>query len=180
MPYTYVYLAGIGNSGPKHWQRLWQEQQGGLWVQHDYWDAPVASQWVEDLDKAVSGAKQPVILIAHSLGALVAAQWLNQGGQAAAAYLVAVPDVDGPQFPKEAGGFVSARTLNIDIPARVIASHDDPFGSHAHAFDAAQRWKASFWAVGHKGHINAASGMGAWPEGWQDLQKFMNGATREP
>ncbi len=175
MPCTYVYLAGINNSGPQHWQRLWQEQQGGLWVEHSNWDEPVASLWMAELTEKLDKQTGKLVLIGHSLGALLAAQWLAQGGRAHAVYLVALPDAQGPQFPKVAGGFADARVLDLTVPARIVASRDDPYASVDFAFDASVRWRAGFWELGAKGHINAASGLGAWAEGWQDLQKFLGG-----
>jgi predicted alpha/beta hydrolase family esterase len=175
MPHTYVYLAGLGNSGPTHWQRLWHAQQGGLWVDHASWDAPIASLWMEDLDAMVAAQTKPVVLIAHSLGALLAAQWLAQGGQAKAAYMVALPDAAGASFPAEAGGFVPATILKVDVPVRMVASRNDPYASLDYAFGVSNRWGAAFWDMGSKGHINADSGLSSWSEGWQDLQKFLKG-----
>jgi predicted alpha/beta hydrolase family esterase len=65
--------------------------------------------------------------------------------------------------------------LDVKIPTRVVASRDDPYSSVNFAFDAAARWRAGFWEMGAKGHINAASGLGAWSNGWQDLQNFLRG-----
>jgi predicted alpha/beta hydrolase family esterase len=171
----YLYLAGLGNSAPGHWQRHWQAQHGGLWLDHASWDAPQALDWMRDLDLAVAQQGQGVVLIGHSLGALLAAQWLSQGGQAKAAYLVGLPDVQAAAFPPQAGGFAAATTLKVEIPARMVASGNDPYCSLDYAFGVSNRWGAAFWDLGAKGHINAASGLGSWSEGWQDLQKFLKG-----
>ncbi len=60
----------------------------------------------------MSAQTEPLVLIAHSLGALLAAQWLSQGGQAKAVYMVALPDAAGAAFPStaDARGFVPATT----------------------------------------------------------------------
>lgn len=48
-----LLVPGIGNSGPTHWQSLWQEEHSdvGRVTQRD-WDNPVCDGWVEALDQA--------------------------------------------------------------------------------------------------------------------------------
>jgi len=130
---------------------------------------------MQDLDLLVLAQTEPVVLVAHSLGALLAAQWLNRGGKAKAAYLVALPDAAGASFPAGASGFVPATTLKVEIPVRMVASRNDSYCSLEYAFSVSNRWQANFWDVGSKGHINSESGLGGWPEGWLDLQKFLKG-----
>ncbi len=57
----------------------------------------------------------------------------------------------------------------------MVASRNDSYCSLDYAFGASNRWRAAFWDMGSKGHINAESGLGDWSEGWQDLQKFLKG-----
>ena len=72
---TFVFLAGIGNSGPEHWQYMWHQRVGGVWVEHDSWDEPSRDAWVKDLDEALRGVDGPKILVAHSLGCLLVTEW---------------------------------------------------------------------------------------------------------
>jgi predicted alpha/beta hydrolase family esterase len=175
MPYTYVYLAGLNDSGPEHWQRLWHEAHGGQWVDHADWVAPQAADWLRDLDQAVRPLHQPLVLVAHSLGALLAAQWLANGGVAAAAYLVAPPDANDWTFPENIKGFEKAASLALPCPSRVVASRDDPYSFYKAAEAAALAWGSGLWDMGERGHINAESGLGDWQEGWEDLQEFLKG-----
>lgn len=68
-PPTVLTVPGLGNSGPAHWQTLWE--QGRLdthRVDLGMWDTPHRNAWVTKLDQAISSAQAPVILVGHSLG----------------------------------------------------------------------------------------------------------------
>jgi predicted alpha/beta hydrolase family esterase len=99
-----VFLAGIGNSESEHWQRLWYHSLApGLWVEHDDWDHVSRDRWVAELDAAMQRSTNQKILIAHSLGCLLAVEWLrdHRAEGLLGAFLVAPPDVRGSRFPKE-------------------------------------------------------------------------------
>jgi predicted alpha/beta hydrolase family esterase len=175
---TYVFVAGIGNSGADHWQRLWLDRvPAGVWVDHDGWDAPDRETWVSDLQKTVWRIRGPMVFVAHSLGCLVVAEWANEHSDpsAAGAFMVAVPDPDGPVFPGAATGFGDPTAAALSFPSIVIASSDDPYGSVEHARAVAQTWGSEFVDAGKRSHINADSGLGGWDEGWGLLQKFVQG-----
>jgi predicted alpha/beta hydrolase family esterase len=102
-----LLVPGIGNSGPTHWQSLWQAKYPAVTrvMQRD-WDRPVCEDWLEVLDQEVARATEPPILVAHSLGCLAVAHWAAQSNRRCfAALLVAVPDPSGPSFPSAATGF---------------------------------------------------------------------------
>jgi len=166
---TYVFLAGIGNSGPEHWQSQWRDREAGsVWVEHDSWDNPVRDVWVKELDHALAAIEGPKILVAHSLGCSLVAEWAagHEGGNVVGALLVAMPDPHGDGFPAQAVGFGAPRDVRLPFRAVVVASEDDPYASLEFASAAADRLGARLVNVGRKGHINAASGLGDWPEGW--------------
>ncbi len=163
---TYVFVAGIGNSGPAHWQRLWHQSLGGVWLEHADWLRPDRNTWVSDLQKAIWQITGPQVVIAHSLGCLVLAEWVrdHDDPSMAGAFLVSVPDVSGPRFPVSATGFEQP-SLALPFPSLVVASQDDPYGTIDYAQDTAQIWGSEFVDFGAKGHLNADSGLGDWPEG---------------
>lgn len=176
---TLVFLAGIGNSGPEHWQRQWFERETdrAVWVEHSSWDEPVAATWVKELDEALAAVQGPKVVVAHSLGCTLLAQWASAKAEnpaladVTAAFLVAAPDVTGENFPTQAEGFATdAYALPLPFPAVVVASEDDPYGSLEHAETAAGQLGARLHNVGSLGHINASSGLGDWSEGWQLFQ----------
>jgi uncharacterized protein len=169
---THVFIAGIGNSGPDHWQYLWRDRVAdGVWVEHTSWDAPVRDTWVKELDDTLRAIEGPKLLIAHSLGCTLVAEWAadHRDEAVTGAFMVAVPDVHGPDFPTAAVGFDPARYTPLPFPSVVVASEDDPYGSLEHATATAGLFGASLVNVGRKGHINAGSALGDWPEGWSLL-----------
>ncbi|MET8141488.1 alpha/beta fold hydrolase [Sphaerisporangium sp. NPDC005288] len=175
-----VYLAGIGNSGPGHWQAIWHARvPGGLWVEHSSWDAPVRDVWVREFDQALRAVEGPVILVAHSLGCTLVTEWAAQhkNDDVAGAFLVAVPDVHGPDFPAQAVGFDAPKHRRLPFRTVVVASDDDPYGSPGHAAEVAAAIGAELVPIGRKGHINADSGLGDWPEGWALLTGSFPGFT---
>jgi predicted alpha/beta hydrolase family esterase len=170
---TPVFIAGIGNSGPEHWQARWHRRAGGVWVEHRSWDRPDRDVWVAELDDALRAVSGPRLLIAHSLGCTLVAEWAaeHQDAAVAGAFLVAPPDVHGAAFPGAASGFGAARQPRLPFRTIVVASEDDPFGSLEHATGVAECLGARLVSIGRHGHVNADSGLGGWPAGWSVLSE---------
>ncbi|MCC2308114.1 RBBP9/YdeN family alpha/beta hydrolase [Cellulomonas chengniuliangii] len=163
-----VFVAGIGNSGPEHWQTLWHaELAHSVWVEHSSWDAPVRDVWVRELDEALRAVDGPKVLVAHSLGCTLVTEWAAQHKDegVVAALLVAMPDVHGPVFPGEAVGFDTPELHDLPFRTVLVASQDDPYGAFAHAEGAAATLGAELVDVGALGHINSLSGLGRWTQG---------------
>lgn len=79
MSVSVLILPGIGNSGPQHWQTLWQNSHPDfVRVEQRDWDRPVCAEWVAALDAAVRAAGPQAVLVAHSLGCLAVAHWAAQ------------------------------------------------------------------------------------------------------
>jgi predicted alpha/beta hydrolase family esterase len=170
-----VFVPGIGNSGPDHWQSIWAASlPGSIWVEQRDWDRPVRDEWVAALARDLRRVDGPKVIVAHSLGCLVVAEAADELRQAevTGALLVAVPDVHGPNFPAEATGFRPALSLGMPVPSLLVASTDDPYGTYAHAEAVARRWGSELVAVGAKGHVNARSNLGAWPVGRALLERL--------
>ena len=122
------------------------------------------------LDGAVAACPVPPLIIAHSIGCLILAHWASRSEVPIhAAFLVAVPDPDGPAFPAAAKGFAPVPLAALRCPSVVVASTDDPFGSVLHAQHCAAAWGSACVSIGAAGHINADSQLGAWPEGFSLL-----------
>lgn len=162
-----LILPGIGNSGPAHWQSLWEAADPAfIRVQQKDWDNPVCADWVANLEQAVRGAGPDTVLVAHSLACLTVAHWsARPHSPIKGALLVAVPDPQGPAFPAEASGFVQTPKAAFDFPSILVTSSDDPYGSPDHARRLAEYWGSQVVEIGARGHINASSGLGHWPEG---------------
>lgn len=174
-----LLVPGIYNSGPLHWQSLWQTQHACVArVEQADWAYPVCTDWVQALDEAIAQAPQPPVVVAHSLGCLVAAHWASRAHRPLhALLLVAVPDPEGPNFPADARGFAPVPTTLAPhgLPARratLLSSTNDPYSNPAFAARCATLWAAEHRDVGPLGHINTDSGLGDWPEGWALVQRW--------
>lgn len=176
MKSTAVFLAGLNNSGPGHWQRAWHEAlPGSVWVEHADWDWPSSKTWLADLERDLKGIQGPLVAVGHSLGCLLLGQWAAAHPQAPgfrAALLVAPPDAESP-FLDGLGFAPGWSTGPLGFPALVLASGDDPYSSLAHARRCAEGWQAGFLDVGRLGHINADSKLGDWPEGRRLFDEFL-------
>ncbi|MCC2640382.1 MAG: uncharacterized protein K0S45_795 [Nitrospira sp.] len=162
-----LIVPGIGNSGPQHWQTLW-EQRHPDWrrVPQRDWDRPICQEWLGALQAEVTEVPAPVVLVAHSIGCLLVAHWAHRSSvPVRAAFLVAIPDPDGPLFPAAAQGFQPVPLGKFGFPSLVVASSDDPFGSVTYARRCARGWGSGFVEIPSAGHINADSGLGDWPAG---------------
>lgn len=171
---TILTFPGIGNSGPGHWQSLWEQSRPDIVriTQRD-WDNPDCAEWVDQLERTVERLGPDVVVVAHSLACLAVAHWAARPhAPIRAALLVAVPDPDGPAFPAEAVGFAPVPATRFSFPSIVVASADDPYGSLSHAEACAAAWGSRLVDIGAAGHINAASNLGAWAEGYQLLRQI--------
>jgi hypothetical protein len=173
-----LIIPGLGDSGPKHWQSLWEashlEYQR---VRQTDWERPRCSDWVSNLDAAISAAAQPVVLVAHSMGCIAVIHWAattdTHDKRVAAALLVSPPDVEAETIPVGPTGFVPCPLIRLPFKSIVVASTNDPFATLERAKAFAGAWDSELVILESAGHINAASGHGPWPEGKRLLERLM-------
>lgn len=176
--YTPVLIVpGINNSGEDHWQSHWQRRDPSFErLAVSDWDNPECSDWSDAIDRAVARLGERTVIVAHSLGCLAVAHWAGRAGSVAgAALLVAVPDPEGAAFPPEARGFSSLPARRFAFPSIIVASDDDPYANAHHTARCARAWGSRVHHAGRHGHLNAASGLGAWPAGWTLLELLRAG-----
>ncbi len=167
MAASVLIVPGYGNSGPGHWQSLWERAHPEYRrvMQRD-WEHPERDEWVGMLDAAIAQAEPPVVLVAHSLGCLAVAHWAAQHQRPIqGALLVAPPDVEEPDFAADAGGFAPVPLIPLPFPSIVVASANDPYISLERAAYFARAWGSLCLSIGPGGHINADAGFGPWPFG---------------
>ncbi|MDB5699911.1 MAG: alpha/beta hydrolase [Sphingomonadales bacterium] len=175
-------LPGLGNSGPDHWQTHWEATQPDISrVDLGMWNAPLRNPWVTKLEQSIRNADEPVVLVAHSLGCLAVAWWATLafplwGTPVAGALLVAPPHLEPESFPVLTREFGRLPQLPLPFPTIVVASHDDPYASFGQVSALARDWGAALVDAGAVGHINAASGLGAWNEGLVLLDRLKDAA----
>jgi uncharacterized protein len=175
MPHVLVLiLPGLGNSGPGHWQTLWEATHGYQRVEQASWDRPKLADWLGNLKQAVARANSDVVLVGHSLACSLVAHFAQLTGanqKVVGAFLVSPADVETPRCtPSETRCFSPIPLGRFPFPAHVVTSSDDPYVDRERAEFFAQSWGAGFTDIGQAGHINASSGLGAWPEGHAQFQ----------
>ena len=172
MPATILTLPGIHGSGANHWQTAWEKAlPGARRVPAADWDRPDCGVWVAALERAVADAGPGAVLVAHSLGCLQVVHWARDTRlRVRGALLVAPPDPDAPAFPVEASGFKPLPTSPLPFSSTLVASTNDPYAGWAFARRCADAWGSRLIDAGPRGHINADSDVGDWPEGrrWLD------------
>lgn len=176
-----LLIPGLWNSGPQHWQTHW-EAKHPEWrrVQQRDFNRADRDEWVRTLQDAVASQASPAVLVAHSLGCALVAQWAQWaqdtgGAGAAGAFLVGPSDVEAPHYPEEGRSFSVVPRVRLPFPSIVVASNNDYFVSLERARTFADAWGSRFVDIGPAGHINAASGYGPWPEGEAMLIEFCAG-----
>ena len=168
-----LIIPGIDNSGPAHWQSLWEEQHAHAYrVNMESWTQPHRNSWVTRLNLAVTQAERPLILVAHSLGCHAVAWWAALADEevrqkVAGALLVAPPEVDAFPTDHRLASFGPTPKAILPFPSIFVASRNDPYVQFDRARALAGFWGSRFVDGGYLGHINAETGLGAWEEGQQ-------------
>jgi predicted alpha/beta hydrolase family esterase len=171
-----LLLPGWDNSGPRHWQTLWEQRHGYQRVEQHDWRRPLRGDWVARLEDAVLACDEPAVLVAHSLGCILVAAWAahsNNTQRVKAALLVAPGDPERPAIREQLPSWSPIELAPLPFVSVLLASQDDPNCDFERARLFAHAWNAQFMDYGDCGHINADSGLGSWPEGHVLLQDLM-------
>jgi predicted alpha/beta hydrolase family esterase len=157
---TPLIVPGLHGSCAYHWQ-TWLEDRLPLArrvLQAD-WDKADIGQWADVLEKAILLQSDRVLLIAHSFGCLASVAAASRSASRIAGALLVAPS-DTQRFA------IDERLVHakLPFPSTLVASRNDPWMSFPRAQLWAECWGSRFVDVGHKGHINVASGYGPWPD----------------
>ena len=167
-----LVLPGWQSSGAEHWQTRWEALHACTRVQQHDWHWPQRGDWIVQLEEAVLASAAPVRLAAHSLGCHLVAAWAaisQHTGKVQGALLVAPPAIDRPDMPANLHSWRKPALQLLPFPSLLVASTDDPFCALGEAQVLAAAWGSGLFDAGNCGHINAESGLGDWPHGWQLL-----------
>ncbi|WP_299451513.1 alpha/beta hydrolase [uncultured Pigmentiphaga sp.] len=162
-----LIVPGWNNSGPTHWQSLWEAcLPRAVRVQQRDWTSPNVHEWTCALAAAIEAAPRPPLLIAHSLGCITVCHLpLRIREKVAGALLGAPADVEREGAPEALRSFCPIPMQTLPFQSVVVASTNDPYCSLERAREFAQAWGSRFEQIENGGHINADSGFGAWPHG---------------
>ncbi|GHG10736.1 alpha/beta hydrolase [Deinococcus piscis] len=177
---TYVIIPGYGDSGPGHWQSLWEPQLPSVRVKQDDPEEPWPLPWAARLEEVIAATPGLLVLVAHSCGVPTVLTWAREYSvpeRVRGAFLVAPPDAEQPNMPQLYPKVCRMAPVPLDplpFPALVVSSTDDPVVSPARAEAFAVAWGADLVWAG-SGHLNTANGHGEWPEGQALLAGFVAG-----
>ena len=161
-----LILPGLTNSGPEHWQTLWEKQFNLKRVNQDNWNSPICDDWVERLEQSIRQADDKVVLVSHSLACILVVKWAEKYPRSiGGALLVAPSDTESVNYPPEAKGFSPIPLKKLPFASIVVASSNDPYVTLKRAQQFAQAWGSNFVSIGEKGHINSASHLGIQNDG---------------
>jgi predicted alpha/beta hydrolase family esterase len=170
-----LLLPGWHNSGPAHWQSLWQAEYGYVRVEQHSWNRPLRGDWLSQLEEAVLQYPESV-LVAHSLGCIQVAAWAAHSRnthRVKGALLVAPCDAERPEMQNILHSWHPIVRERMPFPSIVVTSRNDPYCSFMRASALAHAWGSSMVDGGMGGHLNADSRLGNWPQGHALLQQLL-------
>lgn len=180
-PSTVLVLPGWQNSGPQHWQSRWERLHGFRRVEQYDWMRPLRGDWTARLEEVVlahraeAGAGAGLVLVAHSLGCQLVAAWAAHSRHADSvqgALLVAPGDPQRDELRAALASWCPPVLQRLPFRSLLLASQDDPYCTFARAQAFASAWGSEFIDCGCRGHLNADSGLGDWPEGHRLVQQL--------
>jgi hypothetical protein len=186
---TILFVPGLRDHVPEHWQTLLAEQLPGSRtvppLEHDKLSCAAR---VEALDRALAEISGPVVLAAHSAGCLMVAHWapLSRGRPIVGALLATPADIETPLPPGyptmealNANGWLPIPNQPLPFPSIVAASANDPLASLERAEAMALGWNSELALIGAVGHLNPAAGFGPWPRALEFLE-VLDDETADP
>ena len=174
-PSHVLILPGWQGSGPDHWQSRWERAHGYQRVEQHDWQRPLRGDWMARLEDVLLSCSEPAVLVAHSLGCITVAAWASHSknlGRVKAALLVAPPDIARDDIGQMLPGWSAVPLQKLPFKTILLASGNDAFCSLQRAQAMASAWGSEFQDVGKRGHLNAESGLGDWPEAHAALARL--------
>jgi len=167
-----LIIPGLRDAVATHWQTLLQAR-----LPHAHCVPPMGREdldcdrRVEAIERALAAIPEPPVVVAHSGGVIMLTHWAAKYARPIRGALLATPpDFEQPMpegFPTMeqlwAGGWLPVPREPLPFPSVVAASRNDPLGSMDRVRELAAMWGSRFVDLGEVGHLNPASGYGAWP-----------------
>ncbi|OUI84601.1 RBBP9/YdeN family alpha/beta hydrolase [Acetobacter tropicalis] len=180
-PFDMLVVPGLFGSDEDHWQSIWEDVFRGHGlsikrVEQENWSHPTLSEWQAKLEQTLQASRRPVLLIAHSLGAILSVHHglKHPASPVAGALLVAPADGEQSGGPDAArlASFLPLPDKRLPFPSTVIFSQNDPWLTPTRAHQLAGKWGASLLDAGYTGHIGNNSGVDYWPLGLNALHSL--------
>jgi len=173
---TVLIVPGLRDHVEAHWQTLLErELLAREWPARSVppmgRDDLDCARRVAAIDSALADIPEPPIVVAHSAGVIMLLHWARTHERPIRGALLATPpDFEEPLpdgYPTlaalQAGGWLPVPRLPLPFPSIVAASRNDPLARIERVREFAHAWGSRFDDLGEVGHLNPASGFGAWP-----------------
>jgi predicted alpha/beta hydrolase family esterase len=179
---TVLIVPGLREHVPEHWQATLSAKLPRVCnvapLEHDKLRCAAR---VDAIDRALATIEGPVIIVAHSAGAMMVAHRAARGAtrEVRGALLAAPADLETPMptgYPtidalKEHGWLPIPRGT-LPFPSIVAAGSNDPLTRLDRAREFAQAWGSRFVELGEVGHLNPTSGHGEWPRAEEFIREL--------
>ena len=179
-----LIVPGLAGGTPEHWYSRWEGKlPTARRVAQEDWHHPDLARWTGQLVAAVEAATKPTILVAHSLGVAFALRLAARAGAAKpyrGAFLAAgfwgtlgLPDYDPINAPFFAPLDWEAARAGCGAGIACYAADDDPYVPLRRSREIAKRLGAPLQIIPGGKHLNAETGMTAFPELAADLDALL-------
>lgn len=171
-PVTVLIVPGLRQHVPDHWQTLLAQQLERVRtvppLEHDKLSCAARVAAIETEVQRIDG---PVVIVAHSAGAIMVAHWAVRSTRPIHGALLAAPaDLETPLppgYPEQetlrAHGWLPIPRGRLPFRSIVAASTNDPLARFDRVAGMAADWGSRLEDIGTAGHLNPASGFGEWP-----------------
>jgi len=180
-PVTVLIVPGLREHVPDHWQTLLAQQLGRVRtvppLEHDKLSCAARVAAIETELQRIDG---PVVLVAHSAGAIMVAHWARRASRPIHGALLAAPaDLETPLpagYPElpvlREHGWLPIPRGPLPFRSIVAASTNDPLARFERVAGLAADWGSRLEDIGAAGHLNPASGFGEWPRAMALLEEL--------
>jgi predicted alpha/beta hydrolase family esterase len=175
-----LLLPDLDSDSPSYWQRQWAASRSDasivdLGSSH----RPDRNNWITRIDHATRCAGAPILLVGHGAGALAIAWWAMLCAQenestVAGALLIGPSHPAAMEHGDRLASFAPSPQTILPFPSLVVASENDPALPVDHAFSIARQWGSGFARFGDCGRFGVDDGLGAWQQGEQLLNAFID------
>ena len=166
-----LIVPGLRDPAEQHWQTLLAQRLPRACVVPPLGRDNLALQaHIDCIEHAAQDSEGPLLVVAHSAGAIAVAHWaLRTTRRVQGALLATPPDFDKPLpagYPTLAAlrehGWLPVPRRPLPFPSIVAASRNDPLAAFSRVGELARDWGSTLVDLGPVGHLNPASGFGPW------------------
>ena len=187
LPTTVLIVPGLRDHVADHWQTLLAARLRNVrTVAPLERDKLSLAARVAAIERELASIDGPVVIVAHSAGAIMTAHWAVRGTRRIQGALLATPaDLETPMpagYPTLAAlgenGWLPLPRRLLPFPSIVAASIDDPLARIERIRQLAHAWGSEFVNLGPVGHLNPTSGFGEWPRAMVIVEALAAGGLR--